>query len=189
MTLQKKKQRHFNDLSAGEKQKLIDSSREDLLYEDWWENVYHDAKRCAVRIGIAIDNIYFSGFSSQGDGACLTGRYAYERRSIEKIKRYAPKDKELHQIAIDLAKIQKPTCYGLFATIKHQGRYNHEHCTIVTIADSHNETTPSYERQDALAIELRNFMCWIYKCLEKEHDYLTSDEAISEWLSNNYLEV
>ena len=178
----------FNDLNVEEKQRMIGRSREVLVQEEWWINVYDDAKICGALMGIDIDEIYFSGFASQGDGANFTGHYSYKKESIKKIKEYAPTDAILHQIAIELSQVQKPTCYGLDATIGRQGHYSHEHSTIITITDIHNEVPPSYERQTALSTTLRDFMCWIYSSLEKEYNYLTSDEVVSDWLANNYVE-
>ena len=178
----------FASLDAKAKQEMIDNSRYDLLEESWWADVYYDARQCGNRMGITLDTIYFSGFCSQGDGACFAGDYRYRKNSIMEIKKYAPSDTILHEIAIALAQIQKPTCYGLVATITPKGRYNHEHSTLIEVNDEHNQTSPSEKQEEALMHILRDFMRWIYSCLEKEHDYLTSDEAVSDYLSNDYFD-
>jgi hypothetical protein len=72
--------------------------------------------------------IYFSGFSSQGDGACFEGTYRYKKGSVKAIKAHAPQDKELHRIAKGLQEAQRPTRYSITANIKHRGRYYHPGC-------------------------------------------------------------
>lgn len=44
------------------------------LSYDWWDDVYEMAKEDGVELGFNIDDINFSGFWSQGDGASWTGQ-------------------------------------------------------------------------------------------------------------------
>ena len=39
-----------------------------------------DAKEALKALGYSVENIYYSGFSSQGDGACFTGNHGSEQR-------------------------------------------------------------------------------------------------------------
>jgi hypothetical protein len=46
---------------------------------DWWETLYADFKADCSALGVRVDDIVFSGFYSQGDGAAFSGRvYVYE---------------------------------------------------------------------------------------------------------------
>ena len=46
---------------------------------DWWETLYEDFKADCLALGVRVDDIQFSGFYSQGDGAAFTGQmYVYE---------------------------------------------------------------------------------------------------------------
>ncbi|MCY0057369.1 hypothetical protein LAD11_06055 [Escherichia coli] len=42
--------------------------------------------------------IWFSGFCSQGDGACLEGRWHWQSATARRVGVYAPQDRELHRI-------------------------------------------------------------------------------------------
>jgi hypothetical protein len=39
----------------------------------WWDHIYEEAKEDGEALGFDVRNIYFTGFYSQGDGACWTG--------------------------------------------------------------------------------------------------------------------
>jgi hypothetical protein len=52
-------------------QRLIEQHRDCNLDHDWWDNTYADFKEvaCAFGVRLDLDQIHFSGFWSQGDGA------------------------------------------------------------------------------------------------------------------------
>ncbi|MGE3874072.1 MAG: antitoxin of toxin-antitoxin stability system, partial [Parvibaculaceae bacterium] len=79
---------------------------------DWFEFVYDDFERICDILGVRLKTIpvrlygggtrqkpciWFSGFCSQGDGACFEGRYGYAPAASRKIRDHAPKDAELHR--------------------------------------------------------------------------------------------
>ena len=105
-----------------------------------WDHVFDDAVRMAEVLGIDIDTqpvklmgggtrdkptIYFSGFWSQGDGACFEGSYRYKKGAAKAIRKEAPEDKELHRIADALQAVQRWHFYKLCANMSHHGRYSH----------------------------------------------------------------
>jgi hypothetical protein len=57
----------FNELSEDAKQKAIENNHEVNVHEDWYEYIYEDF--IESNKDFDIENIYFSGFWSQGDGA------------------------------------------------------------------------------------------------------------------------
>ena len=176
----------FDELDDEGKQTAINNYRDGNLDYDWWEFVYEDATAIGTLMGIDIDKIYFSGFWSQGDGACFEGDYSYAKGSVKAIKAYAPLDKELHQIALDLSKVQRPTFYELSATVKQQGHYMHELCTDITVYDGTSDFCYATDDQEEGVKEaLRSFMQWIYSSLEKGHDWLNADEQIIESIEAN----
>ena len=67
----------FDELSEQAKEKAREWFRAGTLDYEWWDGVFEDAKRVGALIGIGIDDIRFSGFWSQGDGASLSGTYTY----------------------------------------------------------------------------------------------------------------
>ncbi|MCK5610705.1 antitoxin of toxin-antitoxin stability system [Candidatus Pacearchaeota archaeon] len=180
----------FDELSEEAQQTAIEKLYDLNVDHDWWD--FEDAKQAAARMGIEIDDIYFSGFSSQGDGACFEGSYSYQNGGIKAIKDYAPQDERLHQIAQGLQDIQRKSFYGLSATVKHSGHYYHEYCTNISVSECRtlrdgcgSEDYASVADNEAITEALRDFMRWIYKQLEKEYDYLTSEEAIKESIKAN----
>jgi len=70
------------DIRAYTYQELSDEAKESVKqwwYEhgaehEWWDCAYEDFKREGYELGFVIDNINFSGFYSQGDGACWSGQ-------------------------------------------------------------------------------------------------------------------
>ena len=133
--------------------------------------------------------IFFSGFSSQGDGACYEGNYSYKKGALKAVKEYAPQDEKLHSIVKRLQDLQRKYFYRIQASTKHQGHYYHEYCMNI---DAEYENPRAYGSNylpatdhDELTEILRNFAKWIYKQLETEDDYLNSDEAIDETIRGN----
>ena len=177
----------FDELSEEAKEKAIIR-----LYglnvdgNDWHDAVYEDAKEIGKLIGIEISKIYFSGFSSQSDGACFEGHYAYAKGSVKAVKDYAPKDETLHGIAENLQHIQVGAFFHLYANVKQRGHYMHENFTEIDVGNDYQDVTESQE--EYIKTTLRDFMRWIYRQLEKEYEYLTSEEAIIESIKANEYE-
>jgi len=155
-------------------------------FDFWDEPSIDDTKACGAQFGIEVEKVYYSGFWSQGDGACFEGSYSFRKGGVKAIKEYAPQDRELHRIALALSKIQKRYFYGLSATVKHEGRYSHENCTRIYVGNSNNPYDEApVEVQDEVANLLRKFMRWIYRHLQDEYDYQTSDENVAESIRIN----
>jgi hypothetical protein len=203
----------FDQLSDEAKARALDKHRNwNTQDTDWWDSVYEDAIRMAAIMGIEIDTrrhghkepaIYFSGFSSQGDGACFEGSYSYRKGALRELKAEAParyKDPqtkqwvdvpanaELHQICRNLQDVQSRHFYKLEATVRQQGHYNHSGCTHIEVTHADSMYRDIGDAEDDIKTALRLFMDWIYDRLEKEDEYLTSDEAIKESLIANEME-
>jgi hypothetical protein len=108
-------------------------------HHEWWGCVYEDWKQRLEELGFFNIHIYFSGFASQGDGACFAARHNGGK-------------------------------------ITTSGRYCHEN-------------TMRCDESDQLLEFAKALACDIYKDLEKEYDYQTSDEAVSETIEINQYEV
>ncbi len=178
----------FDELSDEAKEAALEKWREHGLDYEWWDMAYEDYKRTARILGIEIENIYFSGFYSQGDGACFEGEYEYAKGSMAAIRKEYPTDQTLHCIADNLAAAQKYNSYGLYAYVKHQGRYSHEMCTDIDVRNDRSaDYYPNPDGVEAITEALRDFMRWIYKSLEAEWDYLMSAERIiDDFKANEY---
>lgn len=136
--------------------------------------------------------IYWSGFWSQGDGACFEGEWRARDVQPGKVREHAPQDAELHRIA-DIFERIAPTYPEASFTVKHRGHYHHEMCTAFEFeagdppgelseedAETHYATFP----EEALKEAARDLMRWIYKSLETEYEYQTSEEVGREMLAS-----
>jgi hypothetical protein len=176
----------FNELSESAKERAIDEYRQCSLDDEWYEGTVEKWKESASLIGIDIDNIYFSGFYSQGDGACFTGSYQYKKgwkKSLEKATGGGELYKNLKNIGEQLQAEQKKHFYDISAVIEHTGRYSHENS--VTISVEPGEIRYSFcdnHTEENVADALRELMQDIYSSLREEYEYLTSDEYVGEVL-------
>jgi len=177
----------FEELSEEAQQyaleKYYDWNVEDF---EWYDYAFDDIKEIGALIGIEIDNIFFSGFWSQGDGAQFTGNYSYAKGGLKALIGYAPNEFEVHTIAKQLQDLQCKNFYGLSAYVKHSGHYNHEMCTNIQVT-SDNESMDEANDEAYYGIQelLRDFMRWIYKRLESEYEWLISPEQVKESLISN----
>jgi arginyl-tRNA synthetase len=169
---------------------------------DWWDCTYESFKDRMNDVGIEVEDMHFSGFWSQGDGACFDG-YVCDWTKFLGSLGY--------------------TCPALMALantwsfrVAHEGRYYHENCTTFStrfntldcndcINDEEFAATWSpyqSELQTAVWMELikkykrddlyeefteafKDHMRELYKELEKEYDHLTSKACILESLNAN----
>ena len=176
----------FDELSNAAKDRAIELFSDINTDYEWYDLVFEDAKAIGEIMGIDIDKIYFSGFSSQGDGACFVGKWRYNKNMRKAIREYAPIDTTLHSIAGNLFDIQRRNFYNIVATVNQSGRYYHEHCTSIDVENPERQYGEVDNRTiEDTKTELRRFMKWIYKTLEKEYDYLSSREAIIEAIEAN----
>lgn len=177
----------FIELSPEAKQTAINNNPDINTNHDCYEYIIDNYKQLSAIVGLDIDNIYFSGFNSQGDGACFTGNYKYSKGAASQLSEFVYDDHPLVAIAEQLQSIQKEYFYSLTSEISHLGgNYSHEQSVkvVTTIGDRHgvrNLVTPT-KQLGALFRELMNF---IYADLQVEYEFLTSDEQIEETLECN----
>ena len=168
----------FEELSDKAKTRALDKFRERNDFDWEAECVLEDAKEVAKILGIDIKKIYYSGFCSQGDGACFTGSYNHVKHVEKLIKEYAPLDTKLHDIAL-LLELSAP----LRATIEHHSRYYHAETMQITCYGMNDEEVTS--EVDSLESALEGFANWIYQKLEEQYEWVNSDEAIKEMIDAN----
>jgi hypothetical protein len=173
----------FSELSSAARSRALEKMYDiNVDFDNWHEGCYDYFKEVGKILGIEIDKICCSGFSSQGDGACFEGKYSFKKGCLTKIQSYAPIDHRLHEIAIALTRLQSKYFYGLSARVKHSGHYYHEYCTEIWIQGRGENSTNACQELTEL---LRDFMKWMYRSLNDEYDYLTSEEAIIETIEAN----
>ena len=175
--------------------------REGSLDHDWFESVYEDFERVCALLGVQLASrtvrlygggsrqkpcIWFSGFWSQGDGACFEGSYSHAKDAGRQIRAYAPQDRELHRIADALQAVQRRNFYQLCATIAHRGRYYHEYSLTIDVERrSLSGQGPTNDAEELVADAMRDLARWLYGQLEREYEYQTSDAVVDELIAAN----
>lgn len=191
----------FPELSDAAKDKARSWYRELGPHDDWWDAVYEDFERICEILGVRLKTtlvrlmgggtrqkpcIWFSGFWSQGDGACLEGFYSHAKGAPVRIRDYAPQDATLHSIADRLQSIQRRNFYQLAAEISHRGRYYHEYTMSIDVTrDSLTRQPPTADAEETVVEAIRDLARWLYRQLQIEYDYLTSDETVEEGIIAN----
>lgn len=175
---------------------------------DWWRScedsdfdtdfLYEDFQRMADILGITFDTrrvqlmgggtrydpkIYWSGFSSQGDGACFEGSYRYAKGAVKTMKKET-NDAELIRIAQALQDAQAKNFYSLRASMAQRGHYNHSGCMTVSVEDN-RDSWRDVAQEDDIVQAMRDFADWMYRQLEKEYEYRMSDENVDESIRIN----
>ena len=206
----------FSELSPAAQARALKAAIQSR-YEDpdnfWAEHPLEEAAEQGRLLGFTFDErprkslsgkplpgepkIYWSGFSSQGDGACFEGSWSArdclagaakvaegwgcktEKRGPEVGPKKHASDCptcELRAIAAALLKEVSAFPSASFL-VKHRGHYRHENCTEFVF----DEDSPEYvcEQLEELA---KDFMRWIYRSLEAAYDYETSEENVLEQL-------
>ena len=180
----------YNELSKGAKEKAREWYRKASSNDTYWsECVIDDAKAAGKLMGFDISKVYYSGFWSQGSGACFEGSFLSSEFEPGGIQKYAPQDMELARIANEIEKIVNQF-YSIYLKVKHSGHYSHENCTVfdVSIADNQDneiDTKEAAEAEKALIKLSRDLMKWIYRNLEKEYEYQNRDEVVGENIESN----
>jgi hypothetical protein len=183
----------YKELDEKAKEKARDWYREASAGDNFFaESVTDDAKEVGKLMGLDIEHIYWSGFSSQGDGACFEGSWHASDVKLQELKEHAPEDEKLHAIVDGLAAMAKDYPNASF-TVRHSGHYQHEGCTDfdVSIPDDEGDeidTDDSRATQERLIELARDYMRWIYRTLKSEWEYQDSDEQVTEAIeANEYL--
>ena len=185
----------FNELSDSAKEKARNWWRECSAGDSYWsESVIDEAKEQGKNMGLDINNIHYSGFWSQGDGACFTGSWsAANVKAGETAEGWgdSPETTRIKQIAAEFEQFAKDWPESSF-TVEHRGHYSHEYCTDFNVSlghDADNELPAGQWKGacDSIIETARDYMRWIYKQLEKEDQYQNSDECVDEnILANEY---
>jgi hypothetical protein len=184
----------FEELTPEAQQAAIENNYDINTDYEWFDDTFDNIKtEIAPLLGITIKDIYFSGFSSQGDGAKFLGEYEHKLQSVAKIKKQYPDCECLIRIAEGLQTIQKSYRYSVYARVTNGGGsnlYNHECTTSIDCYRGPADNSDWLPRADETAVSdlLRDFMRWIYRTLEEEHDNLQEPEQIEESITANNME-
>ena len=191
----------LDELSDAAKDKARAWYREIGFDHDWYDAVYDDFQRIAAILGLRFRTtpvrlyggrtrqapcIWFRGFWSQGDGAAYEAWYSYAARAPQLVRAHAPQDAELLRIADALQAVQRRNFYQLHAETSLRGHYCHARSMVIEVTrDSPTGQEMTGEAELVVADALRDLADWLYRQLQQEYDFLTSDPAIDEVIRAN----
>ena len=188
----------YAELSDEAKERALEEARTQDTGYDWWDSIYEDAVTVGALLGIEIGReyretcIFFSGFWSQGDGACYTGHYSQPAHDVVKaVTEHAPQDEELKRIAEGLTVLQVTARMQhrsrVAAAITTSGNYSHSGTmnASVSFVDALEDFEWDISFETDLTRLLRDFADWIYKQLKAEDEYMHSDEYLIEGFECN----
>lgn len=203
----------FSELSDAAKEKARDRWREGNLEDSSWaECTIAEAVEQAALMGITIDErkwknthgftgadpcVYWSGFSSQGDGACFEGTWRASDTKSDKVAADwgdSEPTRAIKRIAAVFGEIAKDYPEASFK-VKHRGHYSHEFETQFdvslgdTLDNGEGITQEKYNAVEATLIaNARDYMRWIYRQINAEYTYRMSDEAVDADIECNEVE-
>lgn len=191
----------FLELPRKQQIAALEKHRDINVYEDWAECTKADFTNTMEARGIYVNAVYFSGFWSQGDGACFEGNVNNWELFLKSLGYKCP------------ALISHAHNAFRFAS-EHRGHYSHHKSVIyesdLPLPESHNEgefcwrfnSDPSESLHEAVWYTLLSKHCSnyleeefkecfesemqsLYATLNDEYDHLTSDAAVLEALEAN----
>lgn len=180
----------YDELSPEAQAKARDWYREGCLDYDWWDGCYEDFMRIAEILGVEIDTsgrggtpmIFFSGFYHQGSYAGFHGTYSYKKGSAKAIRAYC-NDEELIRIADALQDVQRRNFYSLVARVS-LSNYGNLRVEVEDKEDPYREIAEESDLRELVG----DLAHWLYKTLQNEYEWLTSDEEVAESIRNNEYE-
>lgn len=202
----------FEELSPEAQQNALDGSRDiNVDYDGWEDGVTEGFKEDMREIGIDDIEISFSGFYSQGDGASFTSEDIDTRRLFNAIgiksddalnmetddERSRGENKEFYDLLDtmeDIGQVERNRIKPeeIRVTIERtDSRYVHFNTVRANVEiwdepDGWEEPYGFTEKlEDKVTEYIRGLCKDLYRSLEKEHDHLTSDDAVKETLIDN----
>lgn len=196
-------------LSKERRDALLEKHRNtNVEHVEWYDGVYKMFVEDCVEKGIDVDthdvktmggktvakpSIYFSGFWSQGDGACFDGHVSDWPKFLAACGR------------VDLVPLYEKLDPTLVLSWCQSGHYQHSGCTsfnsdlCVENPFDEDDDVLQYATWDTIAeggdifnaLEddfikyVRGLMDDLYTTLEEEHDYLTGDETVAAYILDN----
>lgn len=177
----------YNDILNNEtlKKKVLEKHYDiNVDFDDWDSCIIDDWTEKLTNIGFCNPKIYYSGFWSQGDGAC------FEISGVDwelLLKNYNCKHKQW------ILQFLQNYCCGYIRKNRFGYHYSHEKTRYFELE---NNCCFSYFRIENQLKNIENYIenlryelsCQLYSDLEKGYDYLTSEAAILETIQANEYE-
>lgn len=180
----------WTKLSKRRREKLLEEHRyRDVDYHGWWDFVYEDFKEQMKEAGICVEEMNFSGFCCQGDGAWFQGHVEdwylvlRELGQLLKAHSYWPHDQWTFRSHIS----HRDNMTYSDDMPADENPYDEEDEPLQHTAFA--VRNPDQDDVDDITEEVRELFNdkahELYKALEAEHDYLTDDEQVVDSLLAN----
>lgn len=118
----------------------------------------------------------------QSDGAWIEGSYGYAKGAHKAIRKEAPQDTTLHELADRLLALEREYGYQLTASFRDDDRRPLE------LDLDHPTKEISAETYKAFRAIIRDYEQWIYNQLRTEDEYQSADEQVDESIRANEYE-
>jgi hypothetical protein len=174
----------FDELSKPAKEHALDHYQ---VCDEWDTYLLDDYRSALEEIGFIDPKIYYSGFSSQGDGASFIGTYAYAKGRAHWFSDQWSDTSPYQKILNRLVAVQKRYFYGLTVTITTGSlatHYSHENTVDIDVWHSRESEVPEHVQSEVREI-MRDFMRQMYQGLGEEYMYAQTDGAIDDMRSND----
>jgi hypothetical protein len=167
----------INELSPEVKEQVISKNRDiNVDYDGWHDFILEERKSQLESLGYIKPEILYSGFWSQGDGACFTG--AVDLESWLKAHKLSNKYRSLFAHREEVS-----------VNIKHNSHYYYSTSTsVLEDGGYYLEDKPGKQLDEVIELiesEREELGNEIYRELEKAYSSLTEDEAVVETIEAN----
>jgi hypothetical protein len=170
-----------DELEPKVREQVIEEYRDILVDHDWWEPVYEGFREDMRELGL-VGELYFSGFWSQGDGACFVSDTVDTDILVRKLYEAGyniPEDALLYSgdYSIRISKV-----HASFAN-----HYSHAYTieAVITHEGDRIEDSAINKLENILTEWIRSECNIIYSKLEEYYEELVTDEAILETIREN----
>ena len=194
----------FNALPEKQRKAVLDKYRQwNVEHTDWWDCVEENFKSDMDAIGVRVDKIHFSGFWSQGDGACFEGAVADWPVFLTSLGfSNAALIAASEMCDWYLACKHSHNLYSHHKSVSYDNQINlPDHVDDHYFADRWFDWGPddirtvtmmtnlskykAVDLEDEFITVFENYMIDLYKQLYEEYEYLTSDASVLDSLDAN----
>ena len=189
----------FAELEEIAKQKAIEAHRYINVDYRWWDFIYDDFISICQTIGITVDKatIFFRGFYSQGDGSGYVAEInlpvLLDSIATQKWKDCAPKlelDLAVPEIDRRVIKLIRESKLDTAPQITHPHRSYYVKAALNENLPYSFHGYPQIEKQldlleDGLIKIAETLNRFLYKSLESEYEYQTTDQAVAGALEDS----
>jgi hypothetical protein len=190
----------FNGLERSAKEKALTTYRDFNVSFNWWEHEYEDFIWLCACMGIKVDfdSIKFRGFYSQGDGSSFSAKVDIPKLitaiEISGWKMYAPEQDFPFVVPATNPKVLALVAKGLLPSEPQIIGRTRNYGVVTNLGiweaiQNGKEHHNIFEELDKLEDWLRGIVetlnQHLYTSLEKQYEFLISDDAVKESILNN----